>query len=126
MIREIKDPKEKFIKISTTSVLIGTETCERDAEECNAVVLRLFKVNNPHKKHNVFPTHVFRFNDIEKVRIRRLNVSYYLEGPHIVVNDLEELYITHEDHKLILKGYQLEVEHRNPEEDKQESFKKKK
>jgi len=119
MIKEINDPKETVIKIQTTSVLIGTETCKTDSEVCGTVVLRLFKVNNPHKKHNVFPTHVLRFTEIEKVRVRRLNVSYYLAGPHIVINDLEELYITHEDNKLILRGYQLEVERRPPEENKQ-------
>ena len=121
MIKEIEDPKESVIKIPTTSVLIGTETCDfkNKSDVCGTVVLRLFKVNNPHKKNNVFPTHVIRFNDIEKVRIRRLNVSYYLAGPHIVINDLEELYIIQEDHKLVLKGYQLEVEHRAPEENKQ-------
>gem|GEM_PF-683066 len=119
MINEIKDPKEKVIKIQTTSVLISRDESEKSDNIYRTAVLRLFRVNNPHKKHNVFPTHVFRFSNIEKVRIRRLNVSYYLEGPDIVVNDLEELYITHEENKLILKGYQLEVEHRNPETDKQ-------
>jgi hypothetical protein len=123
MIREIHDPKEKVIKIQTTSVLISRQDDEKNENMYRTAVLRLFKVNNPHKRKNVFPTHVFRFSNIEKVRVRRLNVSYYLEGPDIVVNDLEELYITHEDNKLVLKGYQLEVEHRNPDEEKQ-SFKK--
>jgi hypothetical protein len=119
MIKEIKDPQEKVIKIATTSVLISRDDSEKSDNEHRTAVLRLFKVNNPHKKKNVFPTHVFRFSNIEKVRVRRLNVSYYLEGPDIVVNDLEELYIIQEDHKLVLKGYQLEVEHRNPGEDRQ-------
>jgi len=124
MIREIKDPKEKIIKIPTTSVLISRDESERSDNVYRTAVLRLFKVNNPHKRHNVFPTHVFRFSNTEKVRIRRLNVSYYLEGPDIVVNDLEELYIIHEENKLILKGYQIEVERRSPEDDKK-SFAKK-
>jgi hypothetical protein len=124
MIKEMTDPKDKVIKVETTSVLIGTETCKIGSEVCDTVVLRLFKVNNPHKKNNVFPTHVIRFSNMDKVRIRRLNVSYYLAGPHIVINDLEELYIIQEDRKLVLKGYQYEVEHRNPEEDKQAAKKK--
>jgi hypothetical protein len=119
MIREIKNPSENILKILTTSVLIARHDYDKDSDEYRTVVLRLFNVNNPHKRKNVFPTHVLRFTDIEKVRVRRLNVSFYLEGPHIVINDLEELYITREDHKLVLKGYQLEVEHRNPGEDKQ-------
>jgi hypothetical protein len=123
MIKEIENPKERIIKIPTASVLIGTEACKTDSEICGTVVLRLFNINNPHKRHNVFPTHVLRFNDIEKVRVRRLNVSYYLAGPHIVINDLEELYILNEDNKLVLKGYQIEVEHRNPEEKQKEKKK---
>ncbi|MBN2052019.1 hypothetical protein JW756_00785 [Candidatus Woesearchaeota archaeon] len=118
MIHEIKDPKEKFIKIPTVSVLISQDESEKDDNTYKTVVLRLFKINNPHKRHNVFPTHVFRFTNTEKVRIRRLNVSYYLEGEDIVINDLEELYIIHEDNKIVLKGYQIEVEHRLPEEEK--------
>jgi hypothetical protein len=124
MIKEIENPEERIIKIPTTSVLIGTESCKTDSEICGTIVLRLFNVNNPHKKHNVFPTHVLRFKDIEKVRVRRLNVSYYLAGPHIVINDLEELYIINEDNKLVLKGYQIEVEHRMPEEDHKKKKKK--
>jgi hypothetical protein len=119
MIKEIKDPEEKIIKIATSSVLISRDESEKGDSQFRTAVLRLFKVNNPHKKKNVFPTHVFRFTNIEKVRVRRLNVSYYLEGPDIVVNDLEELYLIQEDHKLVIKGYQFEVEHRNPNEDKQ-------
>ena len=51
--------------------------------------------------------------ETEKIRIRRLNTSYYLEGNDIVINDLEELYITKEGNKIIIKGYQFEVESRN-------------
>ncbi|MBN2458951.1 hypothetical protein JXB28_01590 [Candidatus Woesearchaeota archaeon] len=111
-IIEIKDPEENIIKIACRSVLISSSARERPDEHKTAV-LRIFTINNPHKNHDVFPTHIFRFTNIEKVRIRRLNVSNYLEGPDIVVNDLEELYIIREGSKLTLKGYQIEVEIRD-------------
>ncbi|HJX06068.1 MAG TPA: hypothetical protein VJ461_05120 [Candidatus Nanoarchaeia archaeon] len=111
-IIEINDPKESVIKLAAKSVLVERQEHGKDSDHFRTVVLRLFTVNNPHKEHNIFPTHVIRFSNVEKVRIRRLNVSYYMEGPHIVINDLEELYLTREDHKLIIKGYQIEVEKR--------------
>jgi len=110
-IHEIIDPEEKVFKLQTKSVLISQLDDDKSDNQYKTAVLRLFDVNNPHKK-DVFPTHVYKFSNTEKVRIRRLNVSYYLEGEDIVVNDLEELYITREGNKLILRGYQIEVESR--------------
>jgi len=113
-IVEIRNPKESTIKVQTKSVLISRNEHEHP-DEFKTAVLRLYEVNNPHKQKDVFPTRVYIFTNIEKVRIRRMNVSYYLEGNDIVVNDLEELYITKDGTKLVLKGYQLEVEKRTPE-----------
>jgi hypothetical protein len=106
----IRDPKEKTIKVATKSALIG-RLPRRDDDTYKSAVIRLFNVNNPHKTTE-FPTKTFEFSDIEKVRLMRMNISYYLEGNDIVVNDLEELFITKEGNKLIVKGYQIEVERR--------------
>lgn len=106
----IRDPKEKLIKIPTTSALISrSET--RKGREYRSAIIKLFKINNPHKTQK-FPFLTYEFSEIEKVRIRKMNVSYYLEGNDVVINDLEELYIIHEGNKIILKGYQFEVEKR--------------
>ncbi len=106
----ITDPKEKVIKMAVKSALIGRLPRKEGAKYKTAVV-RLYNVNNPHKTTE-FPVKTYEFSDTEKVRIRRLNISYYLEGNDIVINDLEEIFIAHEDNKLIIKGYQLEVESR--------------
>ncbi|MBW2990600.1 hypothetical protein KY348_02750 [Candidatus Woesearchaeota archaeon] len=113
-IKEIKNPKENRIKVATKSILIGRLSFDKKSDEYKTAIIRLFEVNNPHKK-NVFPTKIYKFTNIEKVRIRRLNVSYYLEGNDIVVNDLEELYIIREGSKLTLKAHQYEVEKRQEE-----------
>ena len=68
-------------------------------------------MNNPHL-NNVFPVKTYEFSNIEKVRIKGLNLSYYLEGNDLIINDLEELYIIQEGTLLVLKGYQFEVERR--------------
>lgn len=107
---EIKDPAEKDIKLPTKSALIG-RLPRKEGDKFKTAVVRLFGVNNPHKTTE-FPTKTYEFSNTEKIRIRRLNVSYYLEGNDIVINDLEELEILHEDNKIIIKGEQTEVENR--------------
>lgn len=106
----IKDPSEKSIKLATKSALIGRMP-RKEGDKFKTAVVRLFKVNNPHKTTE-FPFKTFEFSNTEKIRVRRLNISYYLEGNDLVINDLEEIYILREDSKLIIKGYQIEVESR--------------
>ncbi len=107
----IKNPEDKIIKMRTKSVLIG-RLPRRDGDKFKTAVIRLFEVNNPHKTTE-FPTKTYEFNDIEKIRLMRLNASYYLEGNDLVVNDLEEIYIVHDGTKLFVRGYQTEVEKRD-------------
>jgi hypothetical protein len=114
-MKVITNPKEKHIKVKTTSVLVSSKKYnkyESNQDDHPTLMIKLFDVNNPHKIPNIFPHTVYEFSNIEKVRIRRLNVSYYLDGEHIVINDIEELYIIHEDNKIVLKAYQFELEHR--------------
>ena len=110
------DPKEKNIRVKTTSVLICSKPCKKygsQNDDYPVLVIKLFDVNNPHKSPSVFPHTIYEFTNIEKGRIRRLNVSYYLAGEHTVINDLEELYIIRDENKIELKAYQYEVEHRD-------------
>lgn len=66
----------------------------------------LFKENNPHLKAKV-PFEVLEFEDIEKVRIRELrNVSYYLLGNDIIVNDLVDVSFDQTKNVLTLTGRQ--------------------
>ncbi|MFA5797914.1 MAG: hypothetical protein WC916_07840 [Candidatus Woesearchaeota archaeon] len=109
-MKVIQNPKENIIKQKTTSVLIS-RTPAADGAEFKTAIIRFYTVNNPHKTTE-FPTLTYEFSNIEKVRIMGLNVSYYLEGNDIVINDLEEIYITHEGIKILLKGYQHLVEKR--------------
>lgn len=109
------NPEEKKIKVNATSALISSKKYKKygsHQDDHPTLVIKLFDVNNPHKIPNIFPKIVYEFTNIEKVRIRRLNVSYYLDGEHIVINDLEELYITHDGNKVFLKAYQYELENR--------------
>ena len=106
----IRNPPEKEIKISAKSALIG-RLPRKEGDKFKTAVIRLFDVNNPHKTTE-FPTKTYEFDNTEKIRIRRLNVSYYLEGNDTVINDLEEIFIQHDGNKIVVKGYQIEVEKR--------------
>lgn len=53
----------------------------------------LFDENNPHLKGKV-PFRVIELKEVEKVRIRDLrNISFYLVGNDLVINDLKSLNI---------------------------------
>lgn len=112
-MKVIRDPEEKRIKVKAKCALVGriSRKIKGSNDDHFPAFIKLFDMNNPHKTDE-FPHTVYEFRNIEKIRIRRLNVSYYLEGNHLVLNDLEELYIIREGTKLTLKGYQIEVEKR--------------
>ena len=66
----------------------------------------LFKENNPHLTAKA-PFKVLEIEEVEKVRIRDLrNVSYYLLGNDIVINNLVELNLDYKDNILTLTGKQ--------------------
>ena len=66
----------------------------------------LFDSNNPHLEAKV-PIKVLEIKTVEKVRIHDLrNISYYLMGNDIVINDLTEINVDYKDNILTLTGKQ--------------------
>jgi hypothetical protein len=106
----IRDPEAKEITVKAKSALVG-RLPRAEGSKFKTAVIRLFNVNNPHKTTE-FPIKTYEFTNTEKIRLKKLNASYYLEGNDLVVNDLEEISILHEDNKIILKGGQEDVEKR--------------
>ena len=109
-MKTITNPKQHEIQIKATCAIVSRKPAFK-TDEFKTASIGLYNINNPHK-NNSFPTTIYEFTNIEKVRIKGLNVSYYLEGNDIIINDLEELKIINEGQFLILKGYQFEVERR--------------
>jgi hypothetical protein len=109
-MKTIINPKMREIQLKTTCAIISRKPAV-DKNSFKTAVIGLYDVNNPHKQ-NKFPSVEYEFTNIEKVRIKGLNVSYYLEGNDLIVNDLEELMIIREGSFLVLKGYQFEIERR--------------
>ena len=77
-----------------------------DKEGFKSAFIGLFTENNPHLKGRA-PFEVVEIPNVEKVRIRELrNVSYYLMGNDIVVNNLVELKISKDENIVTLTGKQ--------------------
>ena len=78
----------------------------KDPEGLKSAFIGLFDENNPHLKGKA-PFEVVEIPEIEKVRIRELrNISYYLMGNDIVINNLVELNTEYKDNILTLTGKQ--------------------
>ena len=78
----------------------------KDREGLWSAFIGLFDENNPHLKGRA-PKEVLEIKEIEKVRIHELrNVSYYLMGNDIVINDLTEVNFDQDNHILTLTGKQ--------------------
>ncbi|HLC66391.1 MAG TPA: hypothetical protein VJK52_02005 [Candidatus Nanoarchaeia archaeon] len=95
------------------SVMIGRKPADNDSDEYKCALISFFDVNNPHKI-GALPLKVLDFQNVEKVRIRQLSVSYYLEGNDLVINDLHEatLEVDEQKHKIVIRGKQDVVEER--------------
>ena len=87
------------------SVTISRKPAEKKEGTWSAFI-GLFDENNPHLKAKA-PIKVIEMKDVEKVRIRDLrNISYYLLGNDIVINNLVELNIDLKESIVTLTGRQ--------------------
>ena len=95
------------------SAMLSRKPRANDKEEFKTLIIALFDKNNPHKTGET-PLKVLEYPNMEKIRIRDLNVSYYLEGNDLVINDLKAitLEIDEKNRKVILRAEQEKVEKR--------------
>jgi len=71
-----------------------------------SVMIALFSENNPHLKGRV-PSKVLEFNEVEKTTIKELrNISFYLAGNDVVINNLVKVDIEVEKGIVTLTGKQ--------------------
>src|SRR3990167_3107156 len=93
-------------KIFKAKSIIISRKPGKDKDGFKTAFIGLFKENNPHLKGKI-PFEVIEVKDIEKVRIRELrNISYYLMGNDIVINNLELVRISSKDGIVTLTGTQ--------------------
>ncbi len=97
--------ENKVIKHKVKSVVISRKPSHKDEDSWHAFI-GLFNENNPHLKGKA-PFEVVEVPNVEKVRIRELrNISYYLLGSDLVINNLENVEIRKEGKVLTLTGKQ--------------------
>lgn len=87
------------------SITLGRKSGD-DKDGFKTAFIGLFNDNNPHLKAKI-PFKVLDIKNIEKVRIRDLrNISYYLMGNDIIINNLTELKLKVDKNILTLTGTQ--------------------
>ncbi len=78
----------------------------KDKDTFKSAFIGLFNDNNPHLKAKE-PIEVIELKEVEKVRFRDLrNISFYLLGNDIVINNLEEISIKQDGNIVTLMGKQ--------------------
>ncbi len=79
----------------------------KDKEGFWTAFIGLFNENNPHLTAKE-PFEVLDLKEVEKVRIKKLeNISYYLMGNDIVINNLIEVRIKQEGKIVTITGKQV-------------------
>ncbi len=79
-------------------------SCKKDGTW--SAFIGLFDENNPHLKAKE-PIDVLEIKNVEKIRINELrNISYYLAGNDVVVNNLIELNVSIKNNIVTLTGRQ--------------------
>ncbi|MBI2665984.1 hypothetical protein HYX13_00065 [Candidatus Woesearchaeota archaeon] len=92
-------------KYKVKSVVISRKPGE-DKEDFWSAFIGLFQENNPHLKGRA-PSKVIEFKKVEKVRVRDLrNISFYLMGNDLVINNLTEILLEQEGTIVTVTGKQ--------------------
>ncbi|MEA3378814.1 MAG: hypothetical protein U9Q69_04195 [Nanoarchaeota archaeon] len=92
-------------KFKTKSVLIGRKKSISEKPDVRPCFVNLFKNNDPHKSGEA-PFEVLEFDEVHKVIVQGLNLSYLLPGNDILVNDLDFLKIDVKGPHVLISGKQ--------------------
>jgi hypothetical protein len=103
-IEQWKNPANNPIALNGKSIVIGRITKEKTAE-FKTLSIKLFDVNDPHLTTE-FPIKELLYTNTEKVELIDLDVTYYLEGSDMVINDLESAEVHKTGNSIRIKGFQ--------------------
>ncbi len=96
------------MRYKTKSAIIGKKG-KRDEEGNCPIFVHLCDINDPHKTDKV-PDQFIEFDQIHKIIIKGLDISYLLAGQDILINDLEYIDIDKDPydpvHHLVVSGKQ--------------------
>jgi len=95
---------DKTFKVK--SITISRKPGKHREDGLWTVFIGLFDENNPHLKARA-PFEVLDLKDVEKVRLHELrNVSFYLAGNDLIINNLIEITIKQEGKVVTFSGKQ--------------------
>ena len=96
------------MRYKTKSAMVGKRG-KRDEEGNCPIFVHLFNINDPQKTDKV-PDQFLEFEQIHKIIIKNLDVSYLLAGQDILINNLEFLEVKKDkydpEHHLVISGRQ--------------------
>jgi hypothetical protein len=82
---------------------------KRDEEGNCPIFVHLFDINDPHKTDKV-PDKFLNFENIHKIILKNLDISYLLAGQDILINNLDYIEIERDkydpEHHLVVSGKQ--------------------
>ncbi len=97
------------MRYETKSAMIGKRGKRDDEGNC-PVFVHLFDINDPHKTDKV-PDKFLEFENVHKIQIKGLDISYLFSGQDILINDLEWIEVVEDKydpkHHIIISGSQV-------------------
>jgi hypothetical protein len=93
------------MKYKTKSVIVGRKKREKEEDISYPCFVSFFSVNNPHTSGKV-PDKILEFKKTHKVIITGLDINYLLGGNDLVINDLTEINLKHDNGHVHLTGKQ--------------------
>ncbi|HLC22405.1 MAG TPA: hypothetical protein VJJ79_01385 [Candidatus Nanoarchaeia archaeon] len=97
----MKDTKGQYLAKS----IILSRKPGAPKDQFKTLLVALFDANDAHKSGKT-PLKVLEYLNVEKVRLTKLQVSYYLEGNDLIVNDLSEVNIKQDGALVVIDGKQ--------------------
>ncbi|HIH47867.1 TPA: hypothetical protein HA297_06270 [Candidatus Woesearchaeota archaeon] len=97
----MKDAKEQY---QAKSIILSRKP-GAPKDQFKTLLVALFDANDAHKSGKT-PLKVLEYPNVEKVRLTKLQVSYYLEGNDLIVNDLSEVNIKQDGALVVIDGKQ--------------------
>lgn len=92
------------MRVETKCIIISRKPREDD-KTFKTASIAFFEKNDAHKL-GIAPTQTKDFPDTEKVLLTGLDVSYYLEGNDLLINDLTSVTIDEQEKALLITGEQ--------------------
>ena len=94
------------MRYETKSIIIGRKKRPNKDDEAYPCFVHLFNMNDPHESGRV-PAQMLDFEDVQRIVLTGLSLSYLLAGNDLVVNDLKHVEIEKKGPDIFISGEQV-------------------